>query len=54
MAALYAFLAIWVIGMFGIISIVIGAVTKLVQRDSFAYDEQFVWGRKFPADAKNE
>ncbi|MBD2870080.1 hypothetical protein [Paenibacillus arenilitoris] len=52
MAAQYAFLAVWVIGMFGFIGIVLGAVAKLVAEDTLAYDEQFVWGRKVPADRK--
>ncbi|CAM3956717.1 hypothetical protein L1N85_00160 [Paenibacillus alkaliterrae] len=48
MAAQYAFLAIWLLGMFGIIGVVIGAVARLVRYDTLSYDEQFVWGRQLP------
>lgn len=50
LAAQYAYLAIWLIGMFGIIGIVIGSVAKFAIQDSLSHDEQFVWRRKLPAD----
>ncbi|CAM4292625.1 hypothetical protein FHS16_002342 [Paenibacillus endophyticus] len=51
MAAEYAYLALWLLGMFGIIGIVIGAVAKFAMEDSLSHDEQFVWRRRLPADA---
>lgn len=54
LAAEYAYLAIWLAGMFGIIGIVIGAVARFTIYDSLAHDEQLVWRRKLPADAYNE
>ncbi|MDQ8733531.1 hypothetical protein [Paenibacillus sp. LHD-38] len=51
LAAQYAYLAIWLLGMFGIIGIVIGSVAKFAIRDSLSHDEQFVWRRRLPANA---
>ncbi|WP_176707654.1 MULTISPECIES: hypothetical protein [Bacillales] len=51
MAAEYAYLAIWLLGMFGIIGIVVGAVANFAINDSLSHDEQFVWRRKLPAGA---
>lgn len=39
MAVEYAILAVWLIGMFGIIGIVIGAVARYAIRDSLSQDE---------------
>ncbi|WP_200961568.1 hypothetical protein [Paenibacillus sp. Soil522] len=51
MAAQYAFLALWLVGLFGIIGIVINAVTRFVNQDSQSHDEQFVWRRRLPPEA---
>jgi len=51
LAAEYAYLAIWLLGMFGIIGVVIGSVASFAIHDSLSHDEQFVWRRKLPADA---
>lgn len=51
MAAQFAYLIIWLLGMFGIIGIVVGSVARFVLKDSLSYDERFVWGRKLPSDA---
>lgn len=51
MAAQFAYLIIWLLGMFGIIGIVVGSVARFVLLDSLSHDERFVWGRKLPADA---
>ncbi|WP_171056088.1 hypothetical protein [Paenibacillus sinopodophylli] len=50
MAAEYAYLALWLLGMFGIIGVVVGAVAKFAIEDSLSHDEQFVWRRRLPAD----
>jgi len=52
MAAEYAKLVVWLIGLFGIVGIVIVYVARFVIKDSFAYDEPFVWRRKLPKDAR--
>lgn len=54
MAADYAYLAIWLVCMFGIIGIVVGAVARFTIYDSLAHDEQFVWQRKLPKEVYNE
>lgn len=54
MAAEYAYLAIWLAGMFGIIGIVIGAVARFAILDSLSHDEQFVWLRKIPTEARKK
>lgn len=46
MAEYYAFLAIWVLGLFGLIGVCVGLLAKLLTHDSKAYDEVFVWMRK--------
>lgn len=46
MAAYYALLAVWVLGMFGLIGICIGLLARLLKYDSRSYDEAFVWLRK--------
>ncbi|MCQ6558216.1 hypothetical protein NNL21_05835 [Paenibacillus mendelii] len=46
-----AYLAVWIVGLFGIVGIVSWCTTRLVVKDSFAYDELFVWGRKLPPEA---
>jgi hypothetical protein len=52
LAAQFAYLIIWLLGMFGIIGIVVGSLARFILQDSLAYDEPFVWGRKLPADVK--
>lgn len=51
MVAQYAYLALWLVGMFGIIGIVVGSVAKFAKQDSLSHDEQFVWRRKLPEEA---
>lgn len=46
MASGYAILSIWLIGMFGIIWTSIVLLAAFVKRDSWTYDESFVWHRK--------
>ncbi|MFX3633405.1 MAG: hypothetical protein ACE3L7_31095 [Candidatus Pristimantibacillus sp.] len=50
MAEGYAYLAIWLIGLFGIVFTVSAYVTMFVMKDSLVYDEQFVWRKKLPPD----
>lgn len=46
MTALYAYLAIWVLSMFGIIGMLISLLAKFIQSDSWSYDESFIWMKK--------
>lgn len=46
MAALYAYLAVWVFGLFGIIGVLIGLLAKFIRSDSWTYDENNIWMRK--------
>ncbi|GKU78435.1 hypothetical protein [Paenibacillus sp. L3-i20] len=46
MAVHYAWFLIWAIGMFTIIGVVIGLLARFVQRDSWDYDEKFIWLKK--------
>ncbi|MEK3885713.1 hypothetical protein [Paenibacillus sp. PL2-23] len=46
MTALYAYLAIWLTGMFGLIMICICGVAELLKQDTWSYDEEHVWMRK--------
>lgn len=48
MAEGYAFLTLCVIGLLGIVAIVVACTAQLVRKDSFTYDEPFVWQRKLP------
>ncbi|UHA74091.1 hypothetical protein [Paenibacillus sp. 481] len=41
-----AILFVWVLGVFVIVGIVCWYLAQFVIRDSLAYDEEFVWGRK--------
>ncbi|WP_173275446.1 hypothetical protein [Paenibacillus sp. NEAU-GSW1] len=55
MAAEYAHLAIWLIGLFGIVFTVSAYVAKFVMEDSLSYDQPFVWRRKLPEEClKND
>jgi uncharacterized membrane protein HdeD (DUF308 family) len=38
-----ALLAIWLIGLFGLIGGVLAAVARFVKKDSMKYDKQFTW-----------
>ncbi|MFC5532240.1 hypothetical protein [Cohnella yongneupensis] len=42
-----AFLVVWLVGLFGILGIVLAALTRMVRRDSTDYDKKFTW-RAFP------
>ncbi|MFD0587979.1 hypothetical protein ACFQZE_08175 [Paenibacillus sp. GCM10027627] len=46
MAEQAAYLVIWLIGLFGIVGILIGLLARLIQRDTWEYDETFIWQRK--------
>lgn len=46
MAALYAFLAIWIVGLFALIGICVAGLAHLLKHDTWSYDEAFVWMRK--------
>ncbi|NBD22745.1 hypothetical protein GT019_02530 [Paenibacillus sp. T1] len=46
-----AYLAVWLIGLFGIVGTVCVYVAKMVIQDSTSYDEQYVWKRKLPPEA---
>lgn len=37
---------IWLLGMFGLIGIVCERLFRFIQRDSWHYDENFLWFRK--------
>ncbi|EFM12872.1 conserved hypothetical protein [Paenibacillus curdlanolyticus YK9] len=52
MAAEYANLVVWLIGLFGIVGIVLVNVARFVNKDSLAYDEAFVWRRRLPKEAR--
>ncbi|MFF2484200.1 hypothetical protein [Paenibacillus sp. NPDC058071] len=54
MAAEYAHLAIWLIGLFGIVVTVSAFVAKFVMTDSLNYDQQYLWFRKVPGDGKKK
>ncbi|WP_225446369.1 hypothetical protein [Paenibacillus rhizovicinus] len=49
-----AYLAVWLIGLFGIVGAVCICVAKMVIHDSTAYDENYVWRRKLPPEAKGK
>ncbi|RAP76527.1 hypothetical protein DL346_14200 [Paenibacillus montanisoli] len=49
-----AHLAVWLVGLFGIVGTVCVCVAKVVIHDSVAYDEAFVWRRKLPPEAKSK
>jgi len=51
LAEQYAYLALWLVGLFGIIGIVVNAVARFVEQDSQSHDEQFVWRRRLPPEA---
>jgi len=38
-----AILAVWLIGLFGLIGVVMAAVARFVRRDSMNYDRQITW-----------
>ncbi|HUC93343.1 MAG TPA: hypothetical protein VMS09_15185 [Paenibacillus sp.] len=39
-------LAVWLIGLFLIIGIAVAGIWRMVSRDSFKYDERFVWRKR--------
>lgn len=49
-----AYLAVWLIGLFGIVGTVCAYVAKMVIHDSTSYDEQYVWRRKLPPEARDK
>ncbi|WP_246627796.1 hypothetical protein [Paenibacillus oenotherae] len=44
------YLAVWLLGLFGLVGIVSICVARLIIHDSRAYDEHFVWKRKLPPE----
>ncbi|SFI58992.1 MULTISPECIES: hypothetical protein [Paenibacillus] len=46
-----AYLAVWLIGLFGIVITVCAYVAKVVIDDTTDYDERYVWRRKLPPEA---
>lgn len=46
MASGYAILSIWLIGMFGMIGTLIALLAAFMNRDSWTFDEPYVWQRK--------
>jgi hypothetical protein len=48
-----AHLVLWLIGLFGIVGVVSFAIARMITRDSFTYDELFVWKRKLPPEARD-
>ena len=49
---LAAYLVVWLVGLFVIVAVVSACLARLVVRDSFQYDEPFVWLRRLPPEAK--
>lgn len=47
-----AHLFVWLLGLFGIVSIVAWLLFQLVTKDSFRYDEDYVWLRKLDEEVK--
>ncbi|UVI32236.1 hypothetical protein [Paenibacillus spongiae] len=45
-------LAVWLVGLFGIVGIFSMLAYNMVVKDSFTYDERFVWRRKLPKEAR--
>ncbi|MBO9600780.1 MAG: hypothetical protein J7559_23530 [Cohnella sp.] len=37
------YLWVWLVGLFGIIFIVLAALTRMVRKDTKEYDKQFTW-----------
>lgn len=37
------YLWVWLVGLFGILGIVLAALTRMVKRDTSAYDKKFTW-----------
>lgn len=37
------YLGVWLVGLFGIIGVVMTALTRAVRKDTTAYDKQFTW-----------
>ena len=48
-----AHLVLWLIGLFGIVGGVSFCIARMITRDSFTYDELFVWKRKLPPEARD-
>ncbi len=38
-----ALLAVWLIGIFGLIGVVMAALARFVEQDSMEYDKRFTW-----------
>ncbi|MBB3109134.1 hypothetical protein FHS18_001186 [Paenibacillus phyllosphaerae] len=48
------YLAVWLMGLFGIVGVVSWCLARMVIDDSMNYDEQHVWQRKLPQWVKEE
>ncbi|QYR24406.1 hypothetical protein KZ483_19545 [Paenibacillus sp. sptzw28] len=44
-------MAVWLVGLFGIVITVCVYAARMVIRDTISYDEAFVWLRKLPPEA---
>jgi len=47
-------LSVWIIGVFGIVTVVCWFLSKLLIFDSTKHDEQFVWLRSVEEDASKK
>ncbi|MCK9859764.1 hypothetical protein [Paenibacillus sp. ATY16] len=54
MAQEYAYMAVWLLGLFGIVGTVIACVARFVVNDSLSYDQTHVWRRKLPPETKKK
>ncbi|ACT02457.1 MULTISPECIES: hypothetical protein [Paenibacillus] len=54
MAQEYAYMAVWLLGLFGIVGTVIACVARFVVKDSLSYDQTHVWRRKLPPETKKK
>ncbi|WP_336786289.1 hypothetical protein [Paenibacillus sp. MMO-177] len=54
MAQEYAYMAVWLLGLFGIVGTVSACVARFVVKDSFSYDQTHVWRRKLPPETKKK
>jgi hypothetical protein len=50
----YAYMAVWLLGLFGIVGTVSAYVASFVMKDSLSYDQTHVWRRKLPPDVKKK
>ncbi|BBH21168.1 hypothetical protein Back11_25130 [Paenibacillus baekrokdamisoli] len=46
-----AYLAVWLIGLFGIVGAVLVCVARMVIKDSTKYDELYVWKQDHPKES---